>query len=94
MKKCLEDLKNAHLAYNTTSAHYVDTLNNTILQKNLAIEKKTLLRDKASIERKLESIIVAHMPEMSTHDGLLPYTLSDEEKLFGKIAEASNPNND
>lgn len=83
-EKVLEDLKNAHLAYNTTSAHYVDTLNNTILQKNLAIEKKTLLRDKASIERKLESIIVAHMPEMSTHDGLLPYTLSDEEKLLEK----------
>jgi len=83
-EKVLEDLKNAHLAYNTTSAHYVDTLNNAILQKNLAIEKKTLLRDKASIARKLESIIVAHVPEMSAHEGLLPYTLSDEEKLLEK----------
>jgi outer membrane protein, heavy metal efflux system len=83
-EKVLEDLKNAHLAYNTTSAHYVDTLNNTILQKNLAIEKKTLLRDKASITRKLESIIVASMPEMSAHEGLLPYTLNDEEKLLEK----------
>lgn len=83
-EKILEDLKNAHLAYNTTSAHYVDTLNNTILQKNLAIEKKTLLRDKASIERKLESIIVAPVPEVSAEEGLLPYTLSDEEKLLEK----------
>lgn len=83
-EKILEDLKNAHLSYNTTAAHYVDTLNNTILQKNLAIEKKTLLRDKASIERKLESIIVAPVPEMSGHEGLLPYTLSDEEKLLEK----------
>ena len=33
----LEDLTHAHLAYNTTSAHYTDTLNNTILQKNLFI---------------------------------------------------------
>jgi outer membrane protein TolC len=83
-EKILEDLKNAHLAYNTTAAHYVDTLNNTILQKNLAIEKKTLLRDKASIERKLESIIVAPVPKMSGDEGLLPYTLSDEEKLLEK----------
>lgn len=83
-EKVLEDLKNAHLSYNTTSAHYVDTLNNTILQKNLAIEKKTLLRDKASIERKLESIIVTQMPEMRAYEGLLPYTLSDEEKLLKK----------
>lgn len=83
-EKVLEDLKNAHLSYNTTSAHYVDTLNNTILQKNLAIEKKTLLRDKASIERKLESIIVTQIPEMRAHEGLLPYKLSDEEKLLEK----------
>lgn len=83
-EKVLEDLKNAHLSYNTTSAHYVDTLNNTILQKNLSIEKKTLLRDKASIERKLESIIVTQMPEMRAHEGLLPYLLSDEEKLLEK----------
>ena len=43
-EKILEDLRQAHLSYNTTSAHYVDTLNNTILQKNLLIEKKTLLK--------------------------------------------------
>ncbi|ARU49989.1 hypothetical protein Sdiek1_2846 [Sulfurospirillum diekertiae] len=43
-----------------------------------------MLRDKASIERKLESIIVAHVPEMSANEGLLPYTLSDEEKLLEK----------
>ncbi|WP_060825031.1 TolC family protein [Sulfurospirillum cavolei] len=83
-EKILEDLKNAHLAYNTTAAHYVDTLNNTILQKNLAIEKKTLLRDKSSIERKLESIIIVPVPKMSGNEGLLPYTLSDEEKLLEK----------
>lgn len=79
-EKILEDLKNAHLAYNTTGAHYVDTINNTILQKNLAIEKKTLLKEKASIEHKLESIIATSLPKMPQQMNLLPYTLSDEEK--------------
>lgn len=83
-KKILEDLKNAHLAYNTTSAHYVDTLNNTILQKNLSIEKKTLLKEKASIDRKLESILATSMPEWHAKEGLLSYGLSDEEKRLEK----------
>lgn len=83
-EKILEDLKNAHLAYNTTSAHYVDTLNNTILQKNLSIEKKTLLKEKASLERKLESILAASMPEWHAKEGLLNYGLSDEEKRLEK----------
>lgn len=83
-EKILEDLKNAHLAYNTTSAHYVDTLNNTILQKNLSIEKKTLLKEKASLERKLESILATSMPEWHAKEGLLSYGLSDEEKRLEK----------
>ena len=83
-EKILEDLKNAHLAYNTTSAHYVDTLNNTILQKNLSIEKKTLLKEKASLERKLESILATSMPEWHAKEGLLSYTLNDEEKRLEK----------
>lgn len=83
-EKILEDLKNAHLAYNTTSAHYVDTLNNTILQKNLSIEKKTLLKEKASLERKLESILATSMPEWHPKEGLLSYGLSDEEKRLEK----------
>lgn len=83
-EKILEDLKNAHLAYNTTSAHYVDTLNNTILQKNLSIEKKTLLKEKASIDRKLESILATSMPEWHAKEGLLSYGLSDEEKRLEK----------
>ena len=83
-EKILEDLKNAHLAYNTTSAHYVDTLNNTILQKNLSIEKKTLLKEKASLERKLESILATSMPELQAKEGLLSYGLSDEEKRLEK----------
>ncbi|MBP1681091.1 MAG: heavy metal efflux system protein [Proteobacteria bacterium] len=83
-EKILEDLKNAHLAYNTTSAHYVDTLNNTILQKNLSIEKKTLLKEKASIDRKLESILAISMPEWYAKEGLLSYGLSDEEKRLEK----------
>ncbi len=83
-EKILEDLKNAHLAYNTTSAHYVDTLNNTILQKNLSIEKKTLLKEKASLERKLESILATSMPELQAKEGLLNYGLSDEEKRLEK----------
>lgn len=83
-EKILEDLKNAHLAYNTTSAHYVDTLNNTILQKNLSIEKKTLLKEKASLERKLESILATSMPELQVKEGLLSYGLSDEEKRLEK----------
>lgn len=83
-EKILEDLKNAHLAYNTTSAHYVDTLNNTILQKNLSIEKKTLLKEKASIDRKLESILATSMPEWHAKEGLLSYALSDEEKRLEK----------
>lgn len=83
-EKILEDLKNAHLAYNTTSAHYADTLNNTILQKNLSIEKKTLLKEKASIDRKLESILATSMPEWHAKEGLLSYGLSDEEKRLEK----------
>ncbi|MFB1007912.1 MAG: TolC family protein [Sulfurospirillum sp.] len=83
-EKILEDLKNAHLAYNTTSAHYVDTLNNTILQKNLSIEKKTLLKEKASLERKLESILATSMPEWHAKEGLLSYGLIDEEKRLEK----------
>ncbi len=83
-EKILEDLKNAHLAYNTTSAHYVDTLNNTILQKNLSIEKKTLLKEKASLERKLESILATSMPKWHAKEGLLSYGLSDEEKRLEK----------
>lgn len=83
-EKILEDLKNAHLAYNTTSAHYVDTLNNTILQKNLFIEKKSLLKEKASIERKLESIVATSLPALDSKEGLLSYGLSDEEKRLEK----------
>ena len=83
-EKILEDLKNAHLAYNTTSAHYVDTLNNTILQKNLSIEKKTLLKEKASLERKLESILATSMPEWHAKEWLLSYGLSDEDKRLEK----------
>lgn len=83
-EKVLEDLKNAHLAYNTTNAHYVDTLNNTILQKNLAIEKRSLLKEKLSIERKLESILATTLPEMATDKPLLNYGLVAEESMLEK----------
>lgn len=83
-EKLLEELKSAHLAYNTTSAHYVDTLNNTILQKNLLIEKKSLLKEKAALERKLESIIATAMPEIPFKEGALLYTLENEEKRLEK----------
>ncbi len=62
-EKILHDLKEAHIAYNYTSAHYVDTLNNNILQKNLSIEKKTLLKEKAFLMYKLESMVDEKVPE-------------------------------
>lgn len=91
-EKILEDLRQAHLSYNTTSAHYADTLNNTILQKNLFIEKKTLLKEKAAVVRKLESIISIALPEVRIQDALLPYTLSDEEKLLENAPKLQLPN--
>ncbi len=83
-EKILEDLRNAHLAYNTTNAHYVDTLNNTILQKSLMIEKKSLYKEKASIERKLESIIATTLPTLTPANKPLNYGLVNEEKLLDK----------
>lgn len=91
-EKILEDLRQAHLSYNTTSAHYADTLNNTILQKNLFIEKKTLLKEKAAVVRKLESIISIALPEVRIQNALLPYTLSDEEKLLENAPKLQLPN--
>lgn len=91
-EKILENLRQAHLAYNTTSAHYVDTLNNTILQKNLYIEKKTLLKEKAAVRRKLESIITVALPEIRIEDTLLPYRLSDEETLLQSAPKLQLPN--
>lgn len=90
-EKILEDLRQAHLAYNTTSAHYVDTLNNTILQKNLFIEKKSLLKEKVALMRKLESIITVALPELRMSDALLPYGLSDEEKLLESAPKLQLP---
>ena len=90
-EKILEDLRQAHLAYNTTSAHYVDTLNNTILQKNLFIEKKALLKEKAAVMRKLESIVTTALPELRMSEALLPYGLSDEERLLQSAPKLQLP---
>ena len=90
-EKILEDLRQAHLAYNTTSAHYVDTLNNTILQKNLFIEKKALFKEKAAVMRKLESIVTTALPELRMSEALLPYGLSDEEKLLESAPKLQLP---
>lgn len=67
-EKILQDLKEAHIAYNYTSPHYADTLNNTVLQKNLLIEKKTLLKEKAVLMYKLESLINEKVPESFIKD--------------------------
>ena len=90
-EKILEDLRQAHLAYNTTSAHYVDTLNNTILQKNLFIEKKALLKEKAAVMRKIESIVTTALPELRMSEALLPYGLSDEERLLQSAPKLQLP---
>ncbi len=81
----LDNLKEAHLAYNaTTSAHYSQTLSNTILEKSLLITKKTLLREKQSALHKLESLINTKVSEpLHVSTNLLPYHFSNEtSKLF------------
>jgi len=80
-EKVLIDLKAAHLAYSSTvSAHYNQTLSNTILEKNIAILQKSLVREKGSVLHKLESIVNTPVNESAKLDlARLPYTKSNEE---------------
>ncbi|GEM_PF-662083 len=80
-EKLLTDLKAAHLAYNSTvNAHYNQTLSNTILEKNIAISQKSLVREKGSVLHKLESIINTSVSDDAKLDlALMPYTKSNEE---------------
>ena len=56
-QKVLEELKNVHMAYiSTASGHFNQALGNTILEKNLEISKKTVLKEKQSLLYKLESL--------------------------------------
>ncbi|MDD3343322.1 MAG: TolC family protein [Sulfurospirillaceae bacterium] len=80
-EKLLIDLKAAHLAYSSTvSAHYNQTLSNTILEKNIVILQKSLVREKGSVLHKLESIINTSVSDDAKLDlALMPYTKSNEE---------------
>lgn len=89
-EKILHDLKEAHIAYNYTSPHYVDTLNNSVLQKNLSIEKKTLLKEKAVLLYKIQSIInetpseslIQEAPKQKVFEGdALAFMLQNNPKL-------------
>lgn len=89
-EKILHDLKEAHIAYNYTSPHYVDTLNNSVLQKNLSIEKKTLLKEKAVLLYKIQSIInetvseslIQQAPKQKVFEGdALAFMLQNNPKL-------------
>ncbi len=89
-EKILHDLKEAHIAYNYTSPHYVDTLNNSVLQKNLSIEKKTLLKEKAVFLYKIQSIInetvseslIQQAPKQKVFEGdALAFMLQNNPKL-------------
>lgn len=89
-EKILHDLKEAHIAYNYTSPHYVDTLNNSVLQKNLSIEKKTLLKEKAVLLYKIQSIVnetvseslIQEAPKQKIFEGdALAYLLQNNPKL-------------
>jgi outer membrane protein TolC len=82
--KLLNDLQAAHLAYTSTvSAHYTQTLSNTILEKNIAILQKTLAREKNAAMKKLESLVNEPVSSDATIAlSKIAYTQSNEEALL------------